>query len=359
MNNDIRTNNKSEREMFESYCGDKYEFMPSAMEAVERIIVIGDIHGDWDIMVECLKIGGVINDNMKWIGGKTHVVQVGDQVDRCRPYKYECDHPLATIDDEASDIKIMKFLTELDREARKDKGRVINLIGNHELKNIMGDMAYVSFENIREFSDYKDPKNPEKKFNSALEARIHSFRPGNEYANFMACTRQSIVVIGSNIFIHAGLLPEYMMNLNITTREELRYFNTYVRKFLLGLINEYEAKQKLINSKSLFWNRVFGILPPDAPMEETNECQKYLKPILKMFKVDTMIIGHTVQFSKHEEGINSTCSGGVYRVDNGASKAFDAFDERTRMGEVMKAREAQVLEIIDDKKFRVLRKKYI
>ena len=68
----------------EKICKD-YDKVPHIFPAVNRIIAIGDIHGDLDLCKEYLKVGKVIDDNMNWIGGDTVVVQVGDQVDRCRP----------------------------------------------------------------------------------------------------------------------------------------------------------------------------------------------------------------------------------------------------------------------------------
>ena len=51
---------------------------------VARIVAVGDVHGDYDQMVKCLKANGVIDDSNKWIGGKTHLVQVGDILDAAR-----------------------------------------------------------------------------------------------------------------------------------------------------------------------------------------------------------------------------------------------------------------------------------
>ena len=48
----------------------------------KRIVVFGDIHGDFDLILSlCLK-AGVINQKMEWIGGDTIVVQMGDILDR-------------------------------------------------------------------------------------------------------------------------------------------------------------------------------------------------------------------------------------------------------------------------------------
>ena len=53
-----------------------------------------------------------------------------------------------------------------------------------------------------------------------------------------------------------------------------------------------------------------------------------------------MVVGHTPQIDK---GINSTCDKSVWRVDLGASKAFDVFDRIKNSG-----RKPAVLEIVND-----------
>lgn len=74
----------------------------------KRIIAIGDIHGDYKVMIKCLHIADLINHNNKWIGHDTYVVFVGDLNDRCRKNNdFQCDEPHDN--DEASDIKIMHF----------------------------------------------------------------------------------------------------------------------------------------------------------------------------------------------------------------------------------------------------------
>ena len=59
---------------------------------VKKLIAIGDIHGDLSVAIKSLKLAEVIDINIpnntkdinkiKWIGGKTVVVQLGDQIDR-------------------------------------------------------------------------------------------------------------------------------------------------------------------------------------------------------------------------------------------------------------------------------------
>ena len=49
---------------------------------VERVVAVGEVHGDFDQFTRILKLAGLINDENKWAGGKTHLVQTGDVVDR-------------------------------------------------------------------------------------------------------------------------------------------------------------------------------------------------------------------------------------------------------------------------------------
>lgn len=95
-------------------------------QGVERIVAIGDIHGDYDNYIAVLKNAGVINRRGRWAAGKTHVVQVGDIPDRG-----------------PDTLKIIEHLQKLEKQALKAGGRLHLLIGNHEHMNITGDLRYV------------------------------------------------------------------------------------------------------------------------------------------------------------------------------------------------------------------------
>merc|ERR1711871_1355666 len=87
------------------------------LKAVPRIIAIGDLHGDYEETIEILKVAKVADrkkGNGVWTGGNTVVVQVGDQIDRCR--QLPCNQ-MEKDDDENSDIKILELLTDLNRQA--------------------------------------------------------------------------------------------------------------------------------------------------------------------------------------------------------------------------------------------------
>ena len=51
-----------------------YKKLPSVLPATRRIIVIGDIHGDFNVLKKCLDMAGLINRKNQWIGGDTVVV---------------------------------------------------------------------------------------------------------------------------------------------------------------------------------------------------------------------------------------------------------------------------------------------
>ncbi len=101
---------------------------------VERIVAIGDIHGAYDNFVAVLKNAKLVDDKLRWTGGKTHLVQTGDIVDR-GPHSR----------------KAMELLMKLQDKAEDNGGRVHVLIGNHEAMNVVGIIDLVSAE---EFESY-------------------------------------------------------------------------------------------------------------------------------------------------------------------------------------------------------------
>ena len=118
--------------------------IPYEWSNVARIVAIGDIHGAYDSFVTVLRNSGLVDEELRWIGGKTHLVQTGDVLDR-GPDSRKC----------------MDLLMELEKRAERAGGRVHALIGNHEAMNILGFLKYVSKE---EFASYSD-SNSEKRWN--------------------------------------------------------------------------------------------------------------------------------------------------------------------------------------------------
>lgn len=310
--------------------------LPTILPPANRIIAIGDVHGDLQLVIDSLIISKVIvpikskinsvpvkignkTVNYEWIGGETIVVQIGDQNDSCRPHATgSCDY---LKNDTADDIKIFKFYNDLNELASQKNGAVYSLLGNHEIMNVEGDFKYTSNANINMFKTYHDPITKKKLTGEAIENRTEAFYNGKEYANLLGCTRQSVLVIGEFLFVHAGI-TDYVLN-KFPGREDLPKLNEMVKQWLLQQMSSLDDKtmNDLLNSSdnSLFWTRIFGQLPPKLSYNN-EECKQYLHPVLEAYGIKGMIIGHTPQ----DVGINSTCGNRLFRIDIGASKAFDS-----------------------------------
>jgi hypothetical protein len=225
------------------YCKN-YSKIPHIMSKRKRIIAIGDLHGDYKKSLKALKLAKIIDDKLNWIAEPkdTVVVQVGDQIDRCRPRDgYNCGDERISSGDEGGDIKILKLFTLLHQKAEKHGGAVISLLGNHEIMNTLGDMRYVAYEDFKVHD---------------IRKREYYFKPGNKYSKFMACTRLSAVIIGSNLFVHAGIMPK------LADKYTIPQINNIMILWLLGLLNT--DNKGIVNKKNIknsdFWNNLLSAL---------------------------------------------------------------------------------------------------
>lgn len=258
---------------------------------VEKIIIIGDIHGDFDILVKCLMKGNIINSNYKWIGGKTHVVQLGDIVDKG-------GRGIDTTAKFMEEFSIYEFLNYLDEEAKKAGGRVHYLIGNHELMNVFGDFRYV---------------HPSHLDDTGIDIRRRLFRPGGYMAKLLACHSYSILKINNWYFCHGGLLPEHVNKYSISK------INNIVRGILRGSRSSKLSREeeRLIHSPtSLFWNRYY--------LSNSNSCDVLSKTFTILNENDCgMVVGHTPH-----KTIKSMCNKKLWFADVGLSSGFgDYFDK--------------------------------
>gem|GEM_PF-178661 len=197
-------------------------------EGVERIVAIGDLHGDYENYLEVLRIAGLIDKRGKWSAGKTHLVQTGDIPDRGPDSK-----------------KIIEHISKLARRAKKKGGRVHSLIGNHEAMNMYGDLRYVhpgefkAFVNRnsaamrdRYFAVYMQnweaqdpesfvvlPENYREQWNLKFplgwvehrQAWDPAWNPEGEIATWVLENKVSIK-INDTIFLHGGISAYYCQN---------------------------------------------------------------------------------------------------------------------------------------------------
>ncbi len=292
------------------------------LSKVKRIIAIGDLHGDYDLMIKLLRLGKVIDENNNWIGKDTVVVQVGDQIDRCRPMPGELCTNDITYQDENSDLRIIYFMDELHEKAKKDGGKVISLLGNHEILNFNGIMSYVSKKGIDGVG--------------GIEKRKKIFERGGPLSKEFAKNRDIFVIIGRNVFVHGGILPLLLDRYN----NNLNKINKLVKKWLVG--EELNIDELLFSEKiSPLWVREYG-----THYVEELTCDKLYNVFSKIEGVDKMIIGHTPQLLREGRFMNSVCNGSLYRIDLGSSRAFYNFKSEQEP--------LQVLEILDDEIYNVI-----
>jgi hypothetical protein len=91
-----------------------------APRSVLRTVVLGDLHGSLDAFRTLLTRAELL-EGTSWRGGRTILVQLGDVIDRG-----------------PDSVQTYDFLGEIQVRASKGKGRVVRLLGNHEIALLEG-----------------------------------------------------------------------------------------------------------------------------------------------------------------------------------------------------------------------------
>ena len=261
--------------------------LPTRFPAAERIVAIGDLHGDLSATRAAFRLAGIIDDEDRWAGGTTVFVQTGDQLDRG--------------DDE---LEILDLLDDLAEQARAAGGAVHVLNGNHELMNVKQDLRYVTLGGFLDFlpTPVADPETvaPEVVVD-AVHERLKACRPGHPFAKRLL-DRNVIAIVGDTVFVHGGLLPHVVdygiERLNQEARDWIRADRPYPPDILLA-------------SDGPVWSRHYS----DAP--DIDDC-RLLDEVLDDLSARRMVVGHTVQ----DEGISPACGDKVWRIDVGLAAHY-------------------------------------
>ncbi len=190
-----------------------------SIAGVERIVAIGDVHGDYDAFVSLLRTAKLIDRGTSWTGGMAHLALPGDYLDRGKDSR-----------------KVIDLLMELEPRAQKAGGRVHALLGNHETMNIYGDLRYVVKADYDAFRGPNSQDLREAALEVALTAqrltdgpqvdaaafrkkfeeehplgwveRREAFSAEGKYGKWLR-QKNVIVQINDMIFLHGGISPKY------------------------------------------------------------------------------------------------------------------------------------------------------
>ena len=270
--------------------------IPYEWNNVPRIVAIGDIHGAYDNFVAVLKNAGLVDNKLHWIGGKTHLVQTGDVVDR-GPDSRKC----------------MDLLIKLQEQAERAGGQVHALIGNHEAMNVVGFLEYVS---EAEFASYAD-SNSTSRWERAFETRYneyplgyaehrHAFGPKGRYGRWIR-NHNAAVRINGVVFSHGDWSKEL-------SALGIEKFNRRVRA-------ELSAKASLkggvtFHLKSPLQHRGLAEVPLERVRQEAH--RKEVDHILAKLRATRMVVGHTVT-----EGVIEPRFGGKHiSIDTGMLELY-------------------------------------
>jgi hypothetical protein len=284
---------------------------------VEKVVAIGDLHGDYENFVKILRGTGIVDDRLNWAAGKTHLVQMGDIMDR-GPSK----------DDLPNARDILDLIVRLEEEARAAGGRVHQLIGNHEEMNILGiSFDYPEYVTVSQFKsflppDYRETKEREfkKKAKAGLDIdqlwkdlmknsdarRQYTITFDDLYGRRIA--QQNVAIkINDTVFVHGGFNEKYsamgLENIN----------NLYSQEFQRFFEGELTGQPEILFApEGPLWNR-------DLALQDEALYLPIVQNVLANLQAARIVVAHTptVDWSKM-----SRFGGRVWVIDTGISHYF-------------------------------------
>lgn len=307
---------------------------------VKRVVAVGDLHGDYEHFIAILKDPkiGIVDNDLHWIAGKTHLVQIGDVMDR---YDYA--------------KKIFDLIMRLEKEAEAAGGKVHMLIGNHEEMNI-GDYAFdrrgyvtvkqlLSFlppeyiekeerkirkklgitpsnetdssspldPNIEAFWEEKIDKSRDVTYLTKYHVRWHYLRAFNENYAPWILEHNTVIKINDIVFVHGGISEKYstrpLEKINNQLRHELEMFRAS------RLRNEFPNRpyEIVYDENGPLWFRDYSYRGP--------EFEPTVDRILSNLNAKSIVTAHTPQRIK--SGIEmSRYHGKVWIIDTNISRRY-------------------------------------
>lgn len=268
-------------------CTQARDSQQDTWSGVERIVAVGDVHGDSEALIAVLRSANLIDEKNSWSGGKAHFVQTGDVLDRGPDSR-----------------KAMDLLMQLETQAEQAGGRVHALIGNHEAMNVYGDLRYVS---AGEYAAFAGPDSkPSGEHPAGYNEHRAAFSSKGTYGKWIL-GHNAVVKINDTLFLHGGISPKYasmkLSQINGRIRDDL----THPENAKGGIVTDTEGP---------LWYR--GL----ATAEESS-LQSHLNKVMKNLGIERIVVSHTYA----NAAITPRFAGRVVMIDIGLSRVYDGISK--------------------------------
>ncbi len=228
------------------------------IEGAKRVYAIGDIHGAFVELANSLRALGLArisrNERFKfdWTGGNATLIFTGDFINRGRFSR-----------------QVLESIMDLEKKAKRAGGRVISILGNHEVRLLRGDVAKKALDMRRTAAQRQLYENTLNSFNRSGMTFDEVISERSIYGKWIRNLPMFAVVNGF-MFVHGGLPEE------LHTKEELG------RKFIKRVSDGDFSKGILSNKKQVIWSRHWW------------EDDIFVTRSLKSLNIRGIVFGHTV-----------------------------------------------------------------
>ncbi len=316
----------------------------------QKVIAIGDLHGDYDAYIELLQEAKLIDQENRWSGGSTILVQTGDVADR-GPHSR----------------KIIAHLRQLQNAAKRQGGKVLTLIGNHEAMNMTGDLRYVhpgeyeAFQTrqsrrlrdrayranktqIIKFYRQSDPELSKREIKAKWEetyplGRVEhqaEWGPKGEIGKWVIAN-PVVALVQDTLFAHGGISADY-------AELSIDEMNQRARTALLA---QDTAPESIINDENgpLWYRGLTERFAPAATDENAASPAEELSIVLSAFGAKRMVIGHTPS----TKGILASHDNRLIQIDTGIAEYYGGVNSFLRLenGKVYAHSDGEIIEIGD------------
>jgi len=290
--------------------------------AQERLVAVGDVHGDFDALAAILRQAEVIDAQHRWIGRNVTFVQTGDYLGRGPKSR-----------------AVMDLLTALEEQAPRIGGRALTLLGNHEMMTLVGDLRYVVPADYASFADDESEKRqeaayqsyqeyckrraealnqPDPKFTPKTEERWkkahpvglvehrQAFGPEGNYGRWLR-GQPPVVEMNGTILLHGSISPALagsrVQEMNKQIKNEIKAFDAYKQYFLEQklILPFFNLEEMMAAVQEEVKARKKASRKPAAPTKEgdVSELSRQERQHLKIME-DFLSLGGWLSF--HPEG---------------------------------------------------------